>query len=249
VTFGLRKVETRKVIYQEGNISETLSEGLDFFKNIASFRYLMLVIIGIAIADTILEFRFFLVTDSVFINQAAYQIFFSIYRLAVTILAILLQTLVTSRLIQSIQLKNSFSILPVIVILASIGMTLLPGISMAVFGMASVKLIRDTINESSRKSFQGLVPEERRGRVSTLMESHFPAVGTMLACVLAGVIVYSGLLLDFDTKYIYMSLAGLSGGIALWAALRLRAVYDTSLFSWQLKRRQRKSASSLLDKL
>jgi hypothetical protein len=39
----------------------------------------------------------------------------------------------------------------------------------------------------------------------------------------------------------------LASMFALWAIYRMRRVYDSSMFNWRLKRRQR--AASVLDKL
>jgi MFS family permease len=249
ITIGLRNVETRDTVQQEETISQTLREGWDFIRNVPSFRYMMIFILGIAFADTIIEFRFFVVTDAVFQDQTAYQTFFSIYRLVVTLLAIVIQAFLTSQIIRLMQLKNTFLILPLIAIAAVLGMILVPGVSVVVVSMAGVKLIRDTVNESSRKSFQGLVPEERRGRVSTLMESYFPSIGTMLACMIAGAIVYFGVLRDLDLKLGYLLVSGIGGVVAFWAVLKMRVVYDASLLSWRLKRRQRKADSVLLRKI
>jgi hypothetical protein len=38
-----------------------------------------------------------------------------------------------------------------------------------------------------------------------------------------------------------------AAAVGLWAALRLRAVYDSSMLNWRLKRRERRS--SVMDKL
>jgi MFS family permease len=211
----------------------------------------MYTIIALAVADTLIEFRFLTVTDLAFTDQASYQRFFSAYRLGITILSLIVQAFVTGYLIKKMQLKNTFVFFPIVALLGTVGMIFIPGVGMAIAAMASVKLIRDTVNESGRKSFQGLVPEERRGRVSTLMESYLPAIGTMLASILGIIVIYVGGLLGFDNilVYIYMGIAALGAIVAFWAVLRMRNVYDSSLLNWRLKRRQRRAQTALLDKL
>lgn len=108
--------------------------------------------------------------------------------------------------------------------------------------------IRDTIDDSARKSFQMLVPEERRGRVSTFMNNYLPSVGTILACVLTGGVILVSTLVKHDLHIGYLVLAIVGAAAALWAIFKMHAAYDTSLLSWRLKRRQR-SSSALMDKL
>lgn len=246
---GLRRVRVRKTVVQTETLRETLSEGWAFMKDVPSFRYMMWAIVALAVADTIIEFRFLVVTDSVFTDQASYQTFFSVYRLGTTILALLLQAFVTGFLIKQMQLKNTFLFFPLVAFAGAVAMILLPGWQIAVVGMVAVKLVRDTINESGRKSFQGLVPEERRGRVSTLMESYLPAFGTMGGSLLGFLIVTAGSFLGMDVAPVYIGLAALGGLVALWAILRMRTVYDASLLNWRLKRRQRRAQTVLLDRL
>lgn len=246
---GLNKIQVRKTVVQTETLGETLREGWKFMLDVPAFKYVMYAIIALAVADTLIEFRFVVVTDSVYNTQAAYQTFFSTYRLILTILSLVVQAFVTGYLIKEMQIKNTFLFFPAVALIGVLGMMLLPGVSMAIAAMASVKLIRDTINESGRKSFQGLVPEERRGRVSTLMESYLPSIGTMLACVVGIAIVYLGQLLLEDVAVLYLAVAGVAAAMALYAVLKMRTVYDSSLLNWRLKRRQRRTQTALFDKL
>lgn len=249
VLIGLRKVEVRKTVQKTETIRETLKEGFDFIRDVASFKYLMVAIAMLAFADTIIEFRFLVATDREFTTQATYQQFFSLYRLGTTIAALFIQALLTGRIIKSMQIKNTFLILPVTVLISLVGMMLVPGMYPAIAGMVAVKLVRDTLNESGRKSFQGLVPEERRGRVSTVMESYLPAVGTIFACIVAGGIVLVGIWQDLDLYLYYLAAAILGAVVAFWGIMKMRSHYDTSLLNWRMKRRQRKGSTMLLSKL
>lgn len=246
---GLQNVNIRHTVQREESLKETLSEGWEFVSNVPAFKYLMMALVALAVADTIIEFRFLVVTDQIFDTQAKYQTFFSIYRLATTLIALLLQAFVTAYLIKQMQLKNTFYFFPIAVLVGGIGMILLPGVSMAVGAMAGLKLVRDTVHESGRASFLGLVPEERRGRVSTLTETYFPSFGTMLGCLLAGAVVFVGIRLSMELSWLYISVAAGAGFFSLWAIYRMTKEYDSSLLNWRLKRRQRKTNSVLLDKL
>src|SRR5215211_2263928 len=189
----LTKINLRDFTKQTESLKETLSEGFEFVRNVLSFRYLMIAILFLAVADTIVEFRFWVITASAFPDHLAYQNFYSLYRLIVTLVGFGIQSLVTSRLTNNIQLKNVLLIFPFVAFFASGSMLLLASLVAAtVGGMFMVKLTRETVDDSSRKSFQALVPEERRGRVSTFMDSYLTAVGTILGAVLTGIIVLIG---------------------------------------------------------
>jgi ATP:ADP antiporter, AAA family len=234
--------ETKKTQESE-SLRATLHEGWDFVKDVKSFRYLMVVILALALADTIIEFRFLGVTDLAFPDQYAYQQFYSAYRFGTTLLSFFLQMFLTGRLIEKLGLKNMFFFFPIIALLGSVSMMALPGISVAVTSMLLLKLMRETIDDSSRKAMCALVPEERRGRVSTFMASYLPSFGTILACLILIVIVGVGNFLGKDIHIVYLAMSGIASGVALYSAFQLRKVYDASLLNWRLKRRQRQTAT------
>ncbi len=249
VVFGLKDQTIRKTAQAKETVRETMAEGWDFISNVPSFRYLILAILAMAVCDTIVEFRFLVISDGTFPGQGAYQQFYSLYRLGATLLSFLMQTFFTSRIISRLNLKNVFFILPTITLLGSVGMFFLPGLSMALTAMVSLKLVRETIDESSRKSFEALVPEERRGRVSTFMDSYLPAMGTVASCLVTGIIVLLGLGLGRDLSGVYIAVAVAGAMGAIWSIVKMRACYDSSLLNWRLKRRQRGMSADLLDKL
>jgi ATP/ADP translocase len=249
ILFGLKNQVIRKTAQAKESVKETMQEGWDFISNVPSFRYLIITILAMAVCDTIVEFRFLVISDAYIPGQAAYQQFYSFYRLGATLLSFLMQTFFTSRIIAKLNLKNVFYILPAITLLGSVGMFFLPGLSMAVTAMISLKMMRETVDESSRKSFEALVPEERRGRVSTFMDSYLPAIGTVLSCMVTGIIVLIGLGIGRDLSGVYIAVAIVGALVGIWAITKMRACYDSSLLNWRLKRRQRGMNAELLDKL
>ena len=114
--------------------------------------------------------------------------------------------------------------------------------------MLLAKLSQKTIDESARKAFQSIVPEERRGRVSIFTDSYLPAAATILGSLITLAILAIGPQFGSSVSfYAYMAVAALAGLLAIWATCKMSAVYDTSMLNWRLKRRQR--AASVLDKL
>ena len=242
---GLRKVEVRPTAAQQGKMQEVLKEGWEFVKSVPAFRYLTISIFAINLGLTFVEFGFFVVTYQKF--TANYQTFYGLYRLVLTVLSFVLQGLVTSRLIEKLTLKNSFLLMPLALFGGSLWM-LFTGISSTIGGMVLPKLAQFTVDDSARRSFQALVPEERRGRVSMFMESYLFSLGVIVASLLIlGVLLLGNWLGENITSYIYRGLAVVSSLWAIWAIIKMRQVYDVGMLNWRLKRRQR--GASVLDKL
>jgi AAA family ATP:ADP antiporter len=118
VLMTLRGINLRDFSKQSESLKETLSEGWEFVRDVLSFRYLMVAILALAVADTIIEFRFWVITEAAFPGHLAYQNFYSIYRLVVTLAAFAIQSLVTSRLTNNVQLKNVLLIFPFVAFFA-----------------------------------------------------------------------------------------------------------------------------------
>lgn len=246
MAIGLRHAKVRKTTLRQETMRETLAEGWGFIREVPSFRYLTIAIAAVSVTLTMNEFRFLVVSDAVFDTRDSYQQFYSLYQLGLALASFAMQSLLTSRILERISLKNTFIIQPAAALVGAVWMIIQIGIIGAVGCMVSVKLIQKTIDESARKAFQSIVPEERRGRVSIFMDSYLPAGATILGSLIAGVIVFVGLQLGISNYfYAYMTVAVLAALLATWAAFRIRVVYDTSLFNWRLKRRQR--AASVLD--
>jgi AAA family ATP:ADP antiporter len=244
--FGLGRVKVRPVAQLRGSVREILTEGLDFVRQVPAFRYLSVAILAAQLCLTFLEFRFLVVTNQAF--AANYQTFYGLYRFGISLTAFVLQGFLTSRLIEKITLKNSFSLMPFSLLVGAAWM-LLPGVSSAIGGMLVPRITQYTVDESSLKSFQGLVPEERRGRVSMFMESYLLALGILSGALVILAIAFVGAPLgETLCADIYKALAVLTALVAIGAILKMRSVYDRSLFDWRLKRRQR-HGTSILDEI
>lgn len=245
---GLKAYEEPRTRSRQVTVRESLTEGWEFVRDVPAFRYLTLAILALSAADVVFEFRFLVVTDSSFQTSTDYQAFFSLFRLGVNLAAFLVSSLVASRVIEQLGLKNAFLLLPIIMLGAVVLLLFESGLAAAVGTFALISVMRDTIDESSRKSFQSLVPDERRGRVSIFMDSYLLAAGSILGCLVIGAIVIIGELTRIEWYYLQYLAFGLIASIfALWSIFRMKRVYDSSMLNWRLKRRQR--VASVLDKL
>lgn len=246
---GLRRARVRQTTYRAETVRETLAEGWDFVRHVPLFRFLALTTLAMIVCETFLEFHFLSVTEQTFNSADSYQTFYSLYRLGLTVASITVQAFLTSRIIGRIGLRNAFLILP-IAALAGATWVLASAASIvsAVGGVVMQKLPQFTVDESARKSFQALVPEERRGRVSVFIDSYLYSAASIAGSLLTGAVIFAGLRLGLPQYYYgYLAMAVAAAALGLWAALRLRQVYDSSLLNWRLKRRERRS--SVMDKL
>ncbi len=246
---GLRRVRVRQTTYRAESLRSTLAEGWEFVREVPLFRFLALVTLALIMCETFLEFHFLVITERTFNTAASYQMFYSFYRLGLTVASMAVQALLTSRIIDRVGLKNAFLILPITALAGATWMLAAATSSVsAVGGVVLQKLPQFTVDESARKSFQALVPEERRGRVSVFIDSYLYSAASIAGSLITGLVVFLGLRFGFPQYYYaYLAAAVACAGVGLWAALRLRQVYDSSLLNWRLKRRERRS--SVMDKL
>jgi AAA family ATP:ADP antiporter len=245
---GLQQVPARTTQVKTETIRETLTEGWEFIQGVPAFRFLTLSILGIIICENIIDFQFFVTSEAEFQNSDRFQTFLSLFTLARVLGYLAIQSFLTQRLIAGLNLKNSFLIMPVGAIAAAACVFVQPGLWGSVAAVTLQKLPQYTVDETARKAFQGLVPEERRGRVSLFMDCYLVAGGAIAAAVLTGVVILAGELLGIaNYAYGYLAIAILGAVVALVAVIKMRSVYDKSLFNWRLKRRQR--GKSVLDKL
>lgn len=245
---SLGNVHLRQVAQPHENVRETLTEGWSFVREVPAFRFLAVSIIALLICDAVIEFRFLTVSDAAYPDPINYQTFYSLYRLGLTIISILVQGLVTGWIFTKIALKNSFLVKSVSVLVGSLLMLLVGGLPGALAGVVLLRISQYSVDEPARKAFQSLVPEERRGRVSIFIESYLYFIGTLLGCGITGFIVFAGVFFKIPQVYmIYLGVSAIAAVFATWAILNMIKVYDASLLNWRLKRRQR--GKSLLDKM
>ena len=240
ISVRLREVRLRERSKESQTMAQNLSEGWSFVREVPSFTYLLLAVIVVSACDVILEFRFFVTAKAEMPDSIRYKEFYSLYLLAAAVLSFLIQSFVTGRLMQRIQIKNSFLIQPLMALSATAAMIASPGMIAASISSLLLKVSRNTVDEATRKAYQGFVPEERRGRVALFTDNYAPAMGMILASAITGLVVFIGLQTAFDDAfYVYLTISALAALLALWAVMRLRKVYESSFMNWRLKRRKR----------
>jgi len=250
ITLSMRNVSLRETREKQGEtVQEALSEGWEFVKEVLSYRYLVLSMLAAAIVVTIIDFQFLESANTQFraAPPGSFQLFYGLYRLLVTVVGIVLQTLLVSYLMNRVSLKNMFLVFPFFM-LASSAIALVPGLVAASGARGILRLVQSSVDEPVRKSFLSLVPEERRGRVSLFMDSYVFVSGVIVGCALIlGVIALGNQVTFMDARFIYLGLGVFLSIIATWSIFNMRQNYDRSLLNWRLKRRQR--GASVLERL
>lgn len=242
IQIGLRKVVLTRPSPRDVGAKHTLAEGFQFIRTVPMFRFLTLSVLLLVLCDTIIEFNFLSASDRAFGANNGFQEFYSIFRIGVILVSLLAQSVLTSRLIERIQLKNAFFLLPVTTVLVALGAMLWPGAASAIVAMLLTQIVRDTTNDSASKSLQSLVPEEKRGRVSMFMESYLTAIGTIIGALITSAVVFLGPRLGvLNVAPIYLALCALAALVSIGAIVLMRRAYESSMLNWRLTRRKRAS--------
>lgn len=247
--FTLRTIPVSNRRSREGErVLDSLREGIGFVKDVPIFRFLTLAMILLGVGLNAIEFDFLYKVSTTFTSTADIQTFYGVFKVAVAVALLLLQGFVASWLLTKLGFRHIFVSLPT-AMLSGLSLALLfPSLLGVVIGNYLVRVTKLGIDEASLRAFQGLVPDERRGRVSAFMDGYLYPFGSILSCFLVGatMLAVGAGLITFDVaRAIYLGIAIFAALIALISASRIALEYDTSMLNWRLKRRRRDSASSL----
>jgi MFS family permease len=193
------------------------------------------------------EFNFLARTTEQFPNAVQFQAFYGSYKAILTMVALPLQLFIASRLLEKIGLKNAFFAFPSVLSIGSLMAAIFPGFASAVGMSFSSRITLNALEGPARKSVQGLIPDAKRGRVSTFLDSYVYAIGTIVGCLLLEFFI---LLSQFDVTttttaiILYQSLGVAISLVTIFFIFRLRKSYDESLWHPSLARRKRRSVAS-----
>lgn len=232
-------------------VGEMLTTGFDFVRKVPSFRYLATAMLCVGFVLVIIEYHFLFTSDQAFTDAAAFQAFYGTYRLVLTLGTLAVQGLLTGWLLKQAGLKNTLLILPTTLLAALGWMLAVPGIIGGATGRFLGRLVLVGVDGPARQTLQGLIPEERRGRVSTFMNSYLYVVGNIFGSTVLGATILAtafGWLEGSIATVVCLMLAIVVAVVAVRSAWRMRAVYDESLLNWRLARRRRRG-SALISKL
>jgi MFS family permease len=246
--FRLRAVKLPPPIGAHADtMKETLTEGWEFIKTVPAFAYLALGMLAAGSVMTVLLYD--ALSDAKLDLGTGFQSFYATYNLLIAIVSIFIQGF-SNRIIEWLALKRSFFIQPFMMLFSMIANFFIPGYMSSGIAQGVSRVTYDTVDLSARKAFQAMVPNEKRGRVSIFLDSYLPSGGTIVGSLITFAIISVGLYFGIPREQyslIYVGVGIVIALVAVYAAYKVRATYEQSMLSWQLKRRTR--GASVLDKI
>ncbi|HLF90375.1 MAG TPA: Npt1/Npt2 family nucleotide transporter [Anaerolineales bacterium] len=233
-------------------IRDVLETGSDFVRNVPSFRLLAVSMVAVGFILAVIEYHFLFTSDQAFKDIADFQTFYGIYRMTLPLSTLVLQGLLAGRVLQQAGLKNTFPIMPATLFAAVGTMLVIPNVVGGAIGRFLARLARNSIDRPAHQTLQGLIPEERRGRVSTFMSSYLYVAGDFLGSGMLALIIFAasrGWLVSNYSFYVYLGITLFVTALAFYMTWKMRAVYDSSLLDWRLARRRRGGGASVSSKL
>ena len=252
VVFGLSTrvihINARRANH-EIDIIGHLREGIEFIAAIPAYRFLAIAMMLMGFALNIIEFHFIWRVADAYTTLADLQFFYGMFKSVVILLLAVVQGWVVTKLQQDLGFERIFGSMPIAISCGLLLAFLGPGIYGIVVGNLITRVTLLGIDEPARHAFQGLVPDERRGRVSAVMDGYLYPIGAILSC---GVLLFILTLVRFDyialvtAQTFYLVIAMVCAGCAFYAITHMYATYDESMLNWRLQRKRR---SSQLDNL
>lgn len=250
---------TQAVLREGGQQSDEVGARPSLFKNLRDgfrligevklFRYLTLAVTLVWMTFSLLTYHFFAALG----NTGNYATNYSLYSIFSTLIFLGLQVWVTGFFMRRVSTRSAFIALPVGMLVMILPALFAPGLWTGVAAYFVAYAIYNAWDAPAFSALQGLIPEERRGLVVTIVSNYAYAFGSALGSLAVGLLVWlprwlpSIALSDAQITTGYLGLALLTAAAAIWAAWQVRRCYEESMLSWRLTRRSR--AASVLDKL
>lgn len=227
------------------SVKESLGGAWDFVNGVPVWRSFLLASIMTFIGGMTV-FLSFMAGEGELIGSSAgeLQFFFGAVMLGSLTICLILQTFFAERLQERIGIPGVLMILPVMTILAGILLALgiaVQSLALLALGLASWFIPRWSIDENARRAALALVPDERRTRVSFLVDLIPISVGLIIAGPLAALGYASGWLWAIPVAGAIVTV------FAVPSMIRVRRGWADSLLNWRLRRRKQNRSLALGD--
>jgi len=243
-TLAGRQIKARQARETKFDIRETISVGWDYVKNVPIFKYLAISMLLSGVAFTFLEYHFLFSLDvKVASKSMDFQTFYGTFKIIVIVSTLLVQAFFSGKYLEKLGLKNSFIAQPVALVLGSLIAASVSGVYGAAGARYVIRLVQQSWDEPARKSLENLVPDERRGRVSVMIDRYLYDISTIFSALVLGLLLFlsTNWLSGSLVINIYLGLSLVVSLVAIWSAFRLRSTYEKSLLDYRLARSRRKS--------
>ena len=247
----LRRMPPRGGPGPRGQAAEPAVSGLkvaaDYVRNVPVLRGIALTAFCAELAALLVQYRFLAVLARAG-SVTGVEALFALFTGATVALTAALQWLAAGRWLERVGLKRSFGALPGAAGLGAVLALFVPGLGGAGSAQVLTQVVKWGWDAPARAAFQGLLPDERRGRIATFLDSYVATFGSFGACtVLAALLLAAGGGGAAWLAPAYLSAAGLSGGAGIWFSQRVTAVYDQSMLNWRMGSRRRSRVLEALD--
>lgn len=247
VRFYISKQTMRQKTQPKITFGEAVSGGWEYVRAVPTFRALSVTMVATGITVTILLYD--ALAEAVVEFGANFQSFYALYSLVIAVTSFVVQ-FASGKIIEKLGIRDTFAILPGTMLLGSVLSFFVPGVWGSAPAQGVVRVALETVDQSTRKAYQALVPDEKRGRVSIFIDSYLPSFGTIIGSLVAFGVISWGIASEISFEVysaINMGIAILGAITSVVAFFFMRAAYEKSLLSWKMKRRSR--GSSVLDQL
>lgn len=224
------------------SILADLHEGIEFVRDVPAYRFLAIAMILMGFSLNVIEFHFILRVAEQFTQLAALQFFYGVFKVVSLLLLAILQGWIATSLLERLGFQRIFACMPVTMSGALLIALVWPGIAGITLGNLCTRAVLLGIDESARHAFQGLVPDERRGRVSAVMDGYLYPMGAILSCsflLLSFFLVGRNVFTLAAAQMLYLLIGLLCIGGALYAIRQMHVTYDASMLNWRLQRKRR----------
>lgn len=221
---------------KDESLREALASAWDFVTGVPIWRTFLLASV-LTFAAGMTGFIVFMVGSADLLDRDAgsIQVFFGAVSLAAFVIAWLVQSTVAERILERLGIPGTLLVLPVATVIAGVLLAMGSALgSLVVLGVAITlwRLPRWSIDENARRAALALVPDERRTRVSFLVDLLPLSLGLIVATPLAIVGVVTGQL------WIVGVIVAVVAAAAIPLARKVQLGWEDSLLNWRLRRRK-----------
>ena len=223
---------------KDETVKESLQSAWSFVGGVKAFRAMFVTSILVFVAGMSLEASFLNSANRYLGSEAKFQVLYGATLVVVFIICGTLQRFFTTKILERLNIPGSLAVLPIGAIVASAVMLL--GLALHILPILVVAIIgwwvpRWSIDDVARRAALALVPDERRARVSFLVDLVPFAAGLLVAGGITAIAAACGALAV--APLIALPIAAL----AMVPARKMIAAWPDSLLSHHLKRRKRLS--------
>jgi len=221
---------------KDESLREALASAWDFVTGVPIWRTFLLASV-LTFAAGMTGFIVFMVGSADLLDRDAgsIQVFFGAVSLAAFVIAWLVQSTVAERILERLGIPGTLLVLPVATVIAGVLLAMGSALgSLVVLAVAITlwRLPRWSIDENARRAALALVPDERRTRVSFLVDLLPLSLGLIVATPLAIVGVVTGQL------WIVGVIVAVVAAAAVPLARKVMLGWEDSLLNWRLRRRK-----------